>query len=150
LESAHQPVQIGNVDTQAAGSLGDVSTCQVQGLSNDLLLGLTQRGVISKRARSGGRALPDRLRKVVPLDFRIRPQHNSSFDCILQFPDISRPVVLLNHLASLRGYAQDSSFASLAETCQEEIRQQGNVFSAFAEGRQPQRNYVQAMPQILA
>ena len=79
----------------------------------------------------------------------IRCHNTGSFQCVLQFADISRPVVALQllHVGQCQSRNRASQLSS--EASQKVLCQQRNVFNSFSQWGQFHRKHAQSIVQIL-
>ncbi len=81
-------------------------------------------------------------------DVVVREQHRA-LDAVLQLPDVSRPVVVHQHVDRRRRDATNPFAVRLAVDLHEVIRQQQDVGLAFAQRGHTDRKHVQSVVEIL-
>ena len=144
---AHNPFRY----SQIAGCPRLVATRCLERIQEHVALHILQR--VFQSAFEGGAARFGSLKsggEVVTVNHRIGTQQYSALHAILQFPDISRPVVAHEHVYGRSGNAEHILVVRLAVALHEEISQQGDVGSSFTECRNVYRKDVESVVEILS
>src|SRR5713226_4209642 len=139
------------LEAQSRGRLRHVPAIFLQLAQNEFALvgaaRFVQRGI--RMLRALGHPAEQLWRQVVRLDACLRADDHQAFDQIAQFADVPRPGMAQQNVH--RGVAEFARFLSVggAELVQEMSRENGDVFLAVAQRRHEERNYIQAIKQIL-
>src|SRR3989304_5990447 len=143
-----EPEELGGTGLHPLGS--------IEGFRQDPRLDLVERGVQvhpflrEVEVDPPGLALAaDRLRQGVNAEDLPRSEHDGALHDVLQFPDVPRPVVLLQQRQRLRRHAAHL-LAELLAVLLEEVRdQQWDVLPALAERREMDGDHVQPGEEVL-
>jgi len=88
--------------------------------------------------------------KMMTLDIAVIAQHDRSFDVVLQFPDIARPVVVHKLCGCGRRDAVDFLSMLSAVFLNEMVGQEHDVGPAFSQWRHDDRKDIEPIVEILA
>src|SRR5258707_5941415 len=84
------------------------------------------------------------------LKTRTARQNYASLDKVLQFPDVSGPVIARQCGHCILRNTLDSSLHLLSELLCEEMHQHGNIFGPLTQWRYVNRKYIQTIIKIAA
>ncbi len=94
------------------------------------------------------RLLTDLRRQIVQSDQLSLDQGDGPFDNIFQFPNIPRPVVLLQRGRSFRTQGAGEMILRFARFFQKVLDQQRDIFHTFPQGRQMDRDDVEPVVKV--
>jgi len=136
---------------EAFGGLGLVAAGVFEGFDDHLAFHIVQRGVERfLDHRSAGFGGLERGRKVMSVDDIVVAKDYGAFDAVLQFTDVTGPVVAGQHVDRGGGNAPDIFVIGLAVFFDKEVSKKQDIGSAFAKRRNVNGKHVQPVIEILA
>src|SRR5579862_18793 len=155
IQAADFLIERGEWHLEVLGSLGLIPVTLFEHVDDnaplDIFYDFKERSIRGRILQGEGRAFTKQIiGQQVRGDLGSRGKHDGTLDYILQFSNVARPGVGQQRPQGFRTDSAHRAIVLFGVFLQKEIDQQRNIFSALAEGREFDGDYVQPIKKIFA